>query len=38
MPLLERDPKPRAKGVHMEKTLSAYREFGPKHYRETSGL
>jgi itaconyl-CoA hydratase len=22
----------------MEKTLSAYRELGPKHYRETSGL
>jgi itaconyl-CoA hydratase len=22
----------------MEKTVSAYRELGPKHYRETSGL
>jgi itaconyl-CoA hydratase len=25
-------------GEDMEKTLSAYRELGPKHYRETSGL
>src|SRR6202522_389777 len=29
---------PRAKGVHMEKTPSAYRELGSKRCRETSGL
>jgi itaconyl-CoA hydratase len=33
------DPNERKqKGHDMNKTLSAYRELGPKHYRETSGL
>jgi itaconyl-CoA hydratase len=29
---------PKTKGEHVENTLSAYRELGPKRYRETSGL
>src|SRR6202161_1737036 len=31
-------PNSKAKGEHLEKTISAYRELGPKRYRETSGL
>src|SRR5580692_9539850 len=28
----------KTRGEHVENTLSAYRELGPKRYRETSGL
>src|ERR1700688_3295995 len=31
-------PNSKATGEHVEKTISAYRELGPKRYRETSGL